>query len=235
MNTPEKNRKMPKVIGIIVGTVVILLVYVVTFIMIFDETDVPNSMKDIVSIFTCITAALSAVFSGMGVAVTLKQHQENCTITLKQHQENIQAAIFSRWFNEIILNRHLDKIKDFCNHCEMLISEFKEIDDQKDQLTVIGYENQIQEHIVTPFTDKYTCVHKNLVSDLALIDRSLSLDISKTFQELQDRFVNELGSSRDSGKMYDIVQEFNSSIMKQLMGYNKKIMQGKGLSNWISK
>lgn len=224
MNTPEKNRKMPKVIGIIVGTVVILLVYVVTFIMIFDETDVTNSMKDIVSIFTCITAALSAVFSGMGVAVTLKQHQEN-----------IQAAIFSRWFNEIILNRHLDKIKDFCNHCEMLISEFKDIDDKKDQLTVIGYENQIQEHIVTPFTDKYTCVHKNLVSDLALIDRRLSLDISKTFQVLQDRFVNELGSSRDSGKMYDIVQEFNSSIMKQLMGYNKKIMQGKGLSNWISK
>lgn len=224
MNTPEKSRKWPKVIGIILGAVMVFLMYVIPFIMVFDKADVSNSMKDIVSIFTCITAALGAVFSGVSVVTTLKQHQENR-----------QAAIFTRWYNEIILNRHLDKIKDFCSSCEMLILKFKDIDAKKDELTVLGYENQIKQDVVTPFTDKFTCIRKSLVSDLVLIDGNLSVDVSKTFQELQDKFVNELSSSRNHEKMYEIVQGFSSNIMKQLMEYNKRIMQGKGLSNWINK
>lgn len=223
MSTPEKNRKKPNIIGIILCSGAVFLVYVISFIMVFDKADVSSSMRDIVSIFTCITTALSVALSGASIVTTLKQHQEDR-----------QAAIFTRWYNEIILNRHLDKIRDFCNNCEILIAKFKNIDTKRGEWTGNKYEGQIKQDVITPFTDRFTCIHKSLVRDLALIDGKLSVDVSKIFQELQDDFVNELSSSHDDEKMYEIVQRFSNNIMKQLMGYNKRITQGKGLSNWIS-
>lgn len=222
--TRQKGRKWISVVIIIVVFVVLICAYIIPFILLFDNKNIANSLRDIISIYTCITTAITALITGI-----------NILLAVKQHREDRQIAIFTRWYNELILNRHLEKIRDFYNFCEVLISEFEKLNKERERITGSEYDKLVQERVVNPFTSKFTSMRKNLISDLSVIDRDISIRISNILQQLQDDFFKEVEKSHDHSKVQEIIVNSNRSIMKELIQFNKSIMENEKISAWIVK
>lgn len=216
-----KNRK--KCILSIIAVLVSISILILMFILCGKENSL-HYLKEFAPIATCITAGISAFLSG-----------KNIIVARKLHAEDREAAVFTRWYNELILDRHLDKIEDFYNKCEELVCSFERVNKQRDSVTGNKYDKMLKNDVINPFTISFTTLRKNLVRDLSLINRELSLDISEKLQKLQDDFFSYIDLSHaNCFEMQKMIKDSNHSVMRELIKFNKKTAQGKALSTWIN-
>lgn len=217
----EKNRK--KCILSIIAVLVSISILILMFILCGKKNSL-HYLKEFAPIATCITAGISAFLSG-----------KNIIVARKLHAEDREAAVFTRWYNELILDRHLDKIEDFYNKCEELVCSFERVNKQRDSVTGNKYDKMLKSDVINPFTISFTTLRKNLVRDLSLINRELSLDISEKLQKLQDDFFSYIDLSHaNCFEMQKMIKDSNHSVMRELIKFNKKTAQGKALSTWIN-
>ena len=217
----EKNRK--KCVLSIIAVLALCAVFILMFVL-CGKKQFLHWLKEFSPIATCITAGISAFLSG-----------KNIIVARKLHTEDREAEVFTRWYNELILDRHLDKIEDFYNKCEELVCSFERVNKQRDSVTGTEYDEMLKSDVIKPFTLSFTALHKDLVRDLSLINRKLSLDVSEKLQRLQDDFFNYIDLSHANClEMQKMIKDSNHSVMRELIKFNKKTAQGKELSTWIN-
>ena len=219
----DRKRNIKKCIFSILAAFVLYSAPILIFILCYKSCFFAF-LKDFAPIATCITAGISAFLSG-----------KNIIVSRKIHAEDREAAVFTRWYNELILDRHLDEIRDFYENCEELVVAFEKVNGKRDDVTGHEYDEMLKDDVISPFTTSFTTLRKNLVRDLALINRDLSLGISEKLQELQDNFFRYIDSPHaNCSEMQNMIKDSNHSVMRELILFNKKAAQGKGLSTWIN-
>ena len=197
--------------------------YVVFFVLLFDKCKASESIKEIMQVYTCLAAVLSAAFSGVAIFETRKQHIQDK-----------QCAIFAWWYEEIVLKRHINSITDFFNKCLELVNVYQTILQDRPQITGAELDKRIEDEITSIFTPRYAELHKGLVRDLNLIDRQLGKEISELMGKFQDEFFAFFTATNvDKLKMRECVMETNSTIMKCLLDFNKQITKTNALEKWI--
>ncbi len=220
----DGKRKIKKKCILSICTDFVLCIILILILILCEKNNFLNFLKDFAPIATCITAGISARLSG-----------ENIIVARKLHAEDREAAVFTRWYNELILDRHLDKIEGFYDKCEELVYSFEKVNKQRASVIGKKYDEMLKSDVINPFTICFTTLHKNLVRDLALISRELSLDISGKLQKLQDDFFSYIDSSHaNCSEMQKMIKDSNHSVMRELIKFNKKTAQGKELSTWIN-
>ncbi len=150
---------------------------------VYDPNDLKGSIPSLAGISTCIVAALSAWLS----VLTLRSTRET-------HFQDQKLGIFHRWYDNLVIKPHLVDVQSFFTFCETDISKTViEINNQYGVLTGEQYDKEMRENVMAPFTDKFTELRRNLVTDISIINQKLSEKVSEKFDVFQDAFTDILG------------------------------------------
>ena len=218
----RRDRKRWILISVVI--VIIAGAYIAPSVILFDKEDISGSMEIIVPVVTCITAGISTLLTGI-----------NIVEARKLHLEDRQSAVLTRWYNELVLDKHLDDIRNFFSTCDKLVVSLEKANGRRSKITGGEYDSLVQKEVANPFTVSFTRIHRDLVLDLSLINRELSISVSTILQTLQDDFFRYLESTHvDYSKMRELIKNCNNSIMKELMAFNKKTSRSSALSAWIN-
>lgn len=148
----------------------------------FDKEDLKGSANVLANTMTCCTACLSLVFSTIAI-----------NDTRRLHDNDYERDIFNRWYNNLVISPHLTQIQSFFSMCEnQLIEEIDGLNKMRTELVGIEYDNLIKQKIVAPFTNSFTRLHQDLVTDISVIDNDLSENVSEIFIQFQDAFFDIL-------------------------------------------
>ena len=191
----------------VLAVVIVLLILLCAYS--FDCKDIPKSLEMLATTFTAITSSLSVIIAATNIAEIRKQFKENK-----------KTEVFAHWYKDLIVDRHLHEIKGFFDKCEELVNN---VDFENKHKTLNGdeYDSLITKQIFEPFTSDYTRLHRNLISDLKIIDEQLSDSVSKEFSDFQDEFAEHFNQKHISTeKVQTTVKKYYSSIIGSLMKYD---------------
>lgn len=211
---------------ILIGAVVIGIVglYIGATFFFVDVKNLRNSIKDAVPIYTCLTAVVGVVCSGLAIL-----------INIENFRRDKQSALFSRWYNQLVLDRNWNQVTKFFDFCEGLVPILKELQTIRPGLTGEQYENEIQSKVSTPYTSSFVSTRKALVSDLSIIDLSFSSEVSAVFDKFQDSFFAEIEKTViDVKALLNVVRDSRLLVLKRLLDYNKVMLSVRGLNKWIN-
>ena len=175
----------------------------------FNCKDIPKSLEMLATTFTAITSSLSVIIAATNIAEIRKQFKENK-----------KTEVFAHWYKDLIVDRHLHEIKGFFDKCEELVNG---VDFEEKHKTLNGdeYDSLIAEKIFEPFTSDYTKLHRNLISDLKIIDEELSDSVSMMFSDYQDEFTEHFNQKHvNAEKIQTTVKKYYSSVIASLMKYD---------------
>lgn len=175
----------------------------------FDCEDIPSSLEILATTFTAITSSLSVIIAA-----------KNIVEMRKQFKETKKSEVFSRWYKDLIIDRHLNEIKLFFDECAKLING---VDLEKEQKNLKGeeYDDLLAKSIFTPFTSGFTRLHRDLISDINIIDTELSNSISEDFSKFQDEFTELFNQKHvNNEKVQLTVKKYYGSIVEKLMKYD---------------
>jgi hypothetical protein len=196
-------------ISLVAALVVVILLLISLCVYSFDCKDIPKSLEMLATTFTAITSSLSVIIAAINIAVIRKQFKESK-----------KTEVFAHWYKDLIIDRHLHEIKGFFDKCEELING---VDFEEKHKTLNGdeYDSLIAEQIFEPFTSDYTKLHRNLVSDLKIIDEGLSDSVSKMFSDYQDEFTEHFNQKYiNIEKIQLTVKKYYGSVIGSLMKYD---------------
>ncbi len=175
----------------------------------FDCKDIPKSLEMLATTFTAITSSLSVIIAAINIAEIRKQFKENK-----------KTEVFAHWYKDLIVDRHLHEIKGFFDKCEELVNDV-DFEDKHRTLNGDDYDSLIAEQIFEPFTSNYTKLHRNLISDLKIIDEELSDSVSKMFSDYQDEFTEHFNQKHiNTEKIQMTVKKYYGSVIGILMKYD---------------
>ena len=146
-----------------------------------STTYIDDTIKDIATILTCITASFSLFVA------SLVRHE-----SAKNRIIDKEIAINQKWYNSLIIDRHLDETLKFFSGCINNIDDLKLLNESSESLSIKEYNSKCKAKIVLPFTSAYTKVQYGMVSDILIIDNDVSAQIDKLFQTFQDNFLIEI-------------------------------------------
>ena len=175
----------------------------------FNCKDIPKSLEMLATTFTAITSSLSVIIAATNIAEIRKQFKENK-----------KTEVFAHWYKDLIVDRHLHEIKGFFDKCEELVNG---VDFEEKHKTLNGdeYDSLISEKIFEPFTSDYTKLHRNLISDLKIIDEKLSDSVSMMFSDYQDEFTEHFNQKHvNAENKQTTVKKYYSSVIASLMKYD---------------
>lgn len=197
---------------ILFGIIVLFIIFIIFLcVKSYDKDDISNSFDNIVAAATCIMASLSVIFT----IVSIRQTNKN---RLKDHT----LEISSRWYKDLIIDRHIPNIIAFFDECENLISPLLKIYAEQKVITGGEYDTKIKSEVAGPFTERYTNLHRKLISDLIIIDSKLSAQVSSAFQRLQDGFVDfYIKPETKSIELQDFLKGAYREIISILMKYEQ--------------
>ena len=185
-------------ISLVVALVVVILLLISLCVYSFDCKDIPKSLEMLATTFTAITSSLSVIIAAINIAVIRKQFKESK-----------KTEVFAHWYKDLIIDK-----------CEELING---VDFEEKHKTLKGdeYDSLIAKQIFEPFTSDYTKLHRNLVSDLKIIDEGLSDSVSKMFSDYQDEFTEHFNQKYiNIEKIQLTVKKYYGNVIGSLMKYD---------------
>lgn len=172
--------------------------------------NIERIIKDIATLLTCITASVSLLIASLVRRETIQNRKKERELEINQ-----------RWYNELIINRHLNKSLSFFDNCINTVDKLKELNVKKENLTFADYEVQCKNEIVFPFTEEYTSVQYGLVSDLQIIDMEISENIKELFEKFQDDFINEIDrKTPDYSMMKSYIYNTRQGLLNKLKQFD---------------
>ena len=125
----------------------------------------------------------------------------------------------------MVIDRHLNDIFSFFEQCLSLIDVFESIDKNRNAMTYSDYEEKIKLEIVQPFTKEYTKLQQALISDITIIDITLSVNTNRILTDFQDGLLEKIQNRKADynyikSYIYGVQQELISNIKE----YNFKII-----------
>lgn len=220
-------RRIQSVLYIILNIFLIALIIFLIYICVisFDRTDISKSLTIMASALTCVAASVSAMLA----SASLRESQ-------KQYLENRKKETFDRWYKELVLSKHLDSIKRFFDECEELVKVFENIGVNRSQIIGTEYDNRVKNEVVNPFTTSFTSIHRNIATDISIINQDLSSTVSIQFREFQDEFLsNTEKTSFNSDEMINCVKKGYKNIISILLNYDVKMLDADIWVNWGDK
>ena len=214
MKNKRKEVDCRSVILIVIASVVILTLIGFTIYDFIKKDNITDTIKNFTSIFTCVTASLSLYIA----SITRK---ENYSIRKEERKKDISYA----WYKSLVIDRHLNDIFRFFEQCLSLIDVFESIDKNRDAMTYSDYEEKIKLEIVQPFTKEYTKLQQALISDITIIDNTLSVNTNKTLTNFQDGFLEKI---QNRNADYNYIKSYINGVQQELIinikEYNFKII-----------
>lgn len=175
-----------------------------------STTYIEDTIKDIATIFTCLTASFSLLVASL-------VRRESAQNRIKDKE----LAINQKWYNSLVIERHLDKTLNFFSDCINLIETLKNLNETSESLPIKEYNSKCKTDIISPFTSSYTTVQYGLVSDILIIDREVSNQIDELFQGFQDDFLLEIDKRNpDYNKMIRQVYSTRKELLTQLKQFD---------------
>lgn len=172
------------------------------------QENLESIIKDIATLLTCITASVSLLISSLVRRETIQNRKKERELEINQ-----------RWYNELIINRHLNKSLSFFDNCVNTVDKLKELNMKKENITVADYEAKCKSEVVFPFTEEYTSIQYGLVSDLQIIDIDISENIKELFEKFQDDFLNEIDRKTPD---YSMMKRYIYNIRQKLLNTLKE-------------
>ena len=179
-------------------------------------SSIGDTIKDIATIFTCITAS----FSLLVASLVRREAAQN-------RKSDRELDINQRWFKNLIIDRHLNDSLLFFSECENLVDSLQDLVKKRESLSCQEYDAKCKSEIVSPFTTKYTSIQYGLVSDMSIIDEDNSNEIKTLFEKFQDDYTSEIEKiapnyNKMKNYVYDTRQQL-LSILKQFdLSYTPK-------------
>lgn len=175
-----------------------------------STTSIEDTIKDIATILTCITASSSLLIASL-------VRRESAQNRIKDKE----IAINQKWYNTLVIERHLDESLDFFSECMDLVENLKNLNDSSDSLSIKEYNSKCKTEIISPFTSAYTKAQYGLVSDVLIIDSDISRQIDNLFQGFQDSFLIEIDKKTpDYNKMIRQVYSTRQELLTQLKQFD---------------
>ena len=173
-----------------------------------STTYIEDTIKDVATILTCITASFSLFVA------SLVRHE-----SAKNRIIDKEIAINQKWYNSLIIDRHLDETLQFFSDCINNIDDLKLLNESSESLSIKDYNSKCKTEIILPFTSAYTKVQYGLVSDVLIIDNDVSSQIDKLFQTFQDNFLVEIDKKTPD---YNKMKRDVYSTRKELLTFLKQ-------------
>ena len=171
-------------------------------------------IKNITSIFTCLTASISLFIT----TIIRKENLKNRVVDRKNN-------VMQKWYNSLIIERHLNDIFSFFDNCSNLVIILKEINEKRGDLSYSDYDEQCKQSVMKPFTEQYTNLQYGLISDANVIDTELSNQLNCIFVNFQDEFLEQTQvKDPNYAIMKNYIIDTQSELVKLLRDYNVNIM-----------
>lgn len=175
-----------------------------------STTYIEDTIKDVATIFTCLTASFSLLVASL-------VRRESAQNRIKDKE----IAINQKWYNSLVIERHLDESLNFFSDCLDLVDKLKILNETSESLPIKDYNSKCKTEIISPFTLAYTKAQYGLVSDVLIIDSDISNQIDKLFQEFQDSFLVEIDKrTPDYNKMIRQVYSTRKELLSQLKQFD---------------
>lgn len=203
---------------------IVTAIYIITFLFLYNKDAMYDSFKDIITVYTCVTAVIGVIISGI-----------NVYISVTKYHRDMQVALFTRWYNFLIIDRNIDSVSKFFDFCENFVPTLNEIRTLRHSITGDEYDLKVNETISKPFTKSFVSAKQKLISDLSVFDFSLSQKVSSAFNDFQDSFFDEVMKNQDDNqKLIQIIRDSRLQVFKYLLSYNKDMMSGDNLKQWMN-
>ena len=206
------------VLNFLLIALIVFLIYICVISL--DSSNISSSLTTIASALTCVAATVSAMLA----SATLRESQ-------RQYLDSRKKETFDRWYKELILGKYLESIKIFFDDCEELVNTFERIENSRSQITGTEYDERVMEEIIKPFTTSFTAIHRNIATDVSIINQKLSSAISVQFCEFQDEFLsNTEKRSINRDEMLTCVKNGYKNVISILLNFDVKMLD----SSWTS-
>lgn len=172
-------------------------------------------IRNITSIFTCLTASISLFLT---VKFKLDSYKE------KRVDKKCETDYY--WFKALVADKFVERIFTFFNGCTSLVDELKKINETnvKANWQNSTYSKKIKDGIIQPFTQEYTTLQQELVLSTEIIDDKLAETIQAEFQNFQDKFLSFTDiKNPDYNQCRIIIACYQKKIISSLKIYNNQI------------
>lgn len=172
-------------------------------------------IKNVTSIFTCLTASIS-------LFMTIKFKNDS----YKEKKLDKKREIDYYWFKTLIADKFMERIFTFFNKCNLLVDKLKETNETniKANWPHKTYTKKIKENFIQPFTQEYTALQQELILSTEIIDENLAESIQTYFQNFQDEFLKYTDNiNPDYTKCKIMIADFQKKIISILKIHNSKI------------
>lgn len=172
-------------------------------------------IKNVTSIFTCLTASIS-------LFLTIKFKYDS----YKEKKIDKKREIDYYWFKALIADKFMERIFTFFNTCNILVDKLKETNDRnvKANWPHNTYLRKIKEDVIQPFTKEYTGLQQELILSTEIIDENLAEAIQTDFQNFQDEFLKYTDNMNpDYNQCKIMISDFQKKVISNLKTYNSKI------------
>lgn len=158
------------------ATIVLLVIFACKD---YDSYELTETIRNITSIFTCITASATLTF-------TVLTREE----TKKERKDERKKDANYKWYNYLVVERNLNNTLSFFDECTNLVDTFKIVGIKREELTGKEYDDEVRKNIVGPFTQKYTNTQQQLIADASIINDDFSKKLQANFEKFQDIFID---------------------------------------------
>lgn len=217
-----KRIDIKKIIWFVITVVYIAIVTYVLFKLCYltvKSYDPVNNQSDVIknvtSIFTCLTASIS-------LFLTIKFKYDS----YKEKKLDKKREIDYYWFKALIADKFMERIFAFFNTCNLLVDKLKETNDTnvKANWPHNTYSRKIKENVIQPFTKEYTGLQQELILSTEIIDENLAESIQTDFQNFQDEFLKYTDNKNpDYNQCKIMISDFQKKVISILKLYNSKI------------
>jgi len=183
----------------------------------WDNSEPASIIENITATVTCLTASMSLIFTSIIRDEGKKRHSND-----RKVEEEL------KWYQALVLDRYLQRLIGFFDDCQRLVDVFAEVNLKRGELNGNEYDELVKREVLLPFTEKYTAIHRDIVTDTQIIDSALSTTISKSFSDFQDSFSEYTDMQNPNyDKMKRDIKEQYASIIKTIMKYSNDIVSNK--------
>lgn len=180
----------------------------------FKTSRAEDKIRNVTSIFTCITASVS-----LYIASAARKEAINNRIIDRKND------ITQNWYNTLIIKRHLEAVLMFFDSCVKLIGVLKEINANRENISYSDYDEQCKAKVMKPFTKQYTRLQYSLVSDAKIISVELSNKLYELFAEFQDGFATRVDTKNPNYEtIKNYITDTQVNMVKLIKEYNTDMM-----------
>lgn len=210
-------KKEPWYITFLSGAIIFLLVLLTALIIfliyicmtVFDISDINASFLTIMPVMSCIVSALGLIIAGI-----------NYTKSRAEYILSNRVSSYKKWYKELITTRHFTDLVRFFDNIGELIELAKTDDFNRNKLDEQQYNDNVKYKLINPFTSSYNEIYLPLTKDCDVVNKFLSIEISKIFMNMQDDFTTKAVADRIDTKDLSVTfDDYYRNIMKLIMEY----------------